>query len=236
MAFAQKEDYVGLESVASGLLTLRSNGQNKSNSVLEIPGSDGSTLGDEIYGHIAAPTCEYAIVANGSFAANLGQVYGSIDTVAGNARPLALSRVHITTGAGQEPTVTADAVQIEPSAARTICTYGIDTMAISPARHALTFGAFTYTESTDLALQNAEFDATANIAPATVNGDPVAADATAGVETVTATFWASSETSTPAVSVASGWHITQDWNCTGADAQMFVWTATFTKYLSATQA
>lgn len=235
MAFAQKEDYIGLESVASGTLALRSNGQGKGNSVLEIPGSDGSIIGDEIYGHIAAPTCEYAIVGTGTMSGiELGKVYGDIDTVAGNARPLALSRIHVTTGAGQEPVVTADSVQIEPSAQQTICTYAIDNVAISPARHALTFGAFTYTESTDLALQNAEFDATANISPATINGDPVAADATGGVETVNATFWASSETSAPAVSVASGWHITQDWNCTGADAQMFVWTATFTKYLSAT--
>ena len=111
MAFQSKTDYVGLESVSSGALSLRSNGQNKSNSVLEIPGADGSVLGDEIYGHIAAPTCEYAIVAGGSLSGiELGKVYGSIDTVAGNTRPLALSRLHITTGAGQEPTVTADSV------------------------------------------------------------------------------------------------------------------------------
>lgn len=109
-------------------------------------------------------------------------------------------------------------------------------MAISPARHALTFGAFTYTETTALALQNAEFDATANISPATINGDPVAADATGGVETVAVTFWTNSETSIPSVSIASNWHITQDWTCVGADSQMFVWTATLTKYLSATQA
>lgn len=112
----------------------------------------------------------------------------------------------------------------------------MDSVALSPARHALTFGAFTYSESTSLTLQNAEFDATCTLDPTTINGDPVAADAVAGVETVNATFWAASETSAPAVSAATGWHITQDWNCTGADSQLFVWTATFTKYLSATQA
>ena len=111
MAFQSKIDYVGLESVSGGTLSLRSNGQNKSNSVLEIPGADGSILGDEIYGHIAAPTGEYAIVAGGSLSSiKLGKAYGSIATVAGEARPLALSRLHIATGAGQEPTVTADAV------------------------------------------------------------------------------------------------------------------------------
>lgn len=100
----------------------------------------------------------------------------------------------------------------------------------------MTFGAFTYSESTALALQNCDFEATANIDPTTINGDPVAADATGGAETVNATFWADSETSAPAVAIASGWHQTADWTCVGADAQMFVWTATFKKYLSATQA
>ena len=111
----------------------------------------------------------------------------------------------------------------------------MDPIEVSPARHALTFGAFTYTESTSLALQGCDFDATCDISPATINGDPVAADATSGVETVSVTFWTNSETSAPAISLASDWHITSDFTCVGADAQMFVWTATLTKYLSATQ-
>lgn len=132
--------------------------------------------------------------------------------------------------------MTAEGVQLEPSASRAVCVYPMDSVAISPARHALTFGAFEYSESTDLTLQQAEFDAAANVSPTTINGDPVATDATAGVETVAATFWTNSDTSIPTVSVASDWHITQDWNCVGADAQMFVWTATFTKYLTAQKA
>lgn len=197
--------------------------------MLEIPGSDGSILGDEVFGHIKNPTCEYAITGAVTLAGlKLGTVNGST--------PYALSRIHVGTGAGQEPTFEADAVQIEAGASQTVCTYAVDSISLSPARHALTFGAFTYTESINLALQTCDFEATANIDPATINGDPVAADATAGVETVNATFWASSETSAPAVSIASGWHQTEDWTCVGADAQMFVWTATFKKYLTASQA
>jgi len=159
----------------------------------------------------------------------LGKVHGSGTT------PYALSRLHYSTGAGQEPTVDADAVQIEAGAARSVCIYAVDVHTLTPARHALTFGAFTYTESAALALQSSEFEATCELSPTTINNDPVASDATAGRETVTVTFWSASETQEPAVTVESSWHVTSDWTCTGADASMFVWTATFTKYLAASQ-
>jgi hypothetical protein len=108
MAFAEKKDYVGLERTG---LALRNNGQNGSNSVLEIPGANGSILGDEITGHIKNPTCGYAITGSASLSGiELGKVYGT------NDKPYALSRLRISTGAGQEPTVEADAVQIEDNA------------------------------------------------------------------------------------------------------------------------
>lgn len=84
-------------------------------------------------------------------------------------------------------------------------------------------------------MQNSEFEATCNLAPTTINNDPVASDATGGRETVNVTVWSSSEDNPPAVTPAAGWHVTSDWTCTGADASMFVWTATLTKYLTATQ-
>lgn len=112
----------------------------------------------------------------------------------------------------------------------------MDALSVSPARHALTFGAFSYTESLSCALQSSQFEATASIQPTTVNNDPVASDTTGGRETVTVTVWTNSETDAPSVTPASGWHVTSDWTCTGPDASMFTWTATFTKYLAAEQA
>lgn len=171
MAFAEKIDYVGL-GLEIPSLKLRSNAQNATNTVLEILGSDGSILCDEQSGHVKAPTCGYAVVGEANLSAvNLGKVYNTTE-------PYALSRVHITTGAGQEPTVDADAVQIEPNATRTICTYKCSTTTVTPARHAVTFGAFTFTESCQLALQACEYEASVNLTPATVNNDPVASDST----------------------------------------------------------
>lgn len=147
MSFAAKIDYAGLGSTG---LVLRSNGQNGTNGVLEIPGSDGSILGDEIYGHIKNPTCEYAISGSTELTGlSLGTVYNTQLTGMG---PFALSRLAVSTGAGAEPTVQADAVQIEPNATRTICIYSIPALTVTPAHHAQTFGAFTYTESKDLVL------------------------------------------------------------------------------------
>ena len=227
MAFAAKTDLVGLATTG---LELRSNGQNASNSVLQIPGSDGSILGDEVFGHIKAPTCEYAITGDVTLSGiSLGTVYGSDGAYA-------LQHLHVSTSAGGEPTVTADAVQIESGATRAVCTYAVDSLSLSPARHALTFGAFTFTESASLALQSSDFDAAVTLDPTTINGNPVASDATAGVETVQATFWATSESTAPSVTVASGWHIISDWTCTGADSSLFSWTVTLTKYLTASQA
>lgn len=99
MSFAAKEDYAGLARTG---LVLRSNGQNATNTVLEIPGSDGSILGDIITGHLKNPTCGYAI----SGTATLNNI--SLGKVHGSDGAYALTRLRISTGAGQEPTVEAD--------------------------------------------------------------------------------------------------------------------------------
>ena len=75
MAFSNKEDLVGLERTG---LKLKANAHNSTNSVLQIPGSDGSYLGDEVFGHIAAPNCEYVINGNPSLSdLYLGKVYNT---------------------------------------------------------------------------------------------------------------------------------------------------------------
>lgn len=219
MSFLAKEDYVG---IGVNGLSCRSNAENASNNVLPINGSDGSILSDYITGHVKAPTCEYAITKE----VNLSTItLGAVKNA-----PYAVSRLHVTTGAGSEPVVQADAVQIESGASKTICTYKVDPITISPARHAITFGAFTFTESVDQTLQNVEFEATANIQPATVNNEPVASDSTAGTQTVSITMWTTG--SQPTITVSNGWHQTGDWSCTGNDGALFVWTATLTKYLT----
>lgn len=226
MSFATKTDYLGLETTG---LAVKSNTQNASNGVLQIPKSDGSIIGDETYGHIKNPSCDYVISRSVTLSSlSLGKCHNTDNQYA-------LQSIKVSTSAGGEPSFSATGVQIESGATQAVCTYDVDTLTLSPARHALTFGAFTFTESTSLVLNACDFEATVDISPSTINGNPVASDAVKGMETVNVTFWSSTELSAPSISVATGWHITNDFTCTGADSSMFVWTGTLTKYLSASQ-
>lgn len=142
----------------------------------------------------------------------------------------------MSTGAGQEPTLNATAVQIEEGATRSVCVYPTTAVTLSPARHASTFGIFTFTETRDLTLQGCDYSASITLDPTKINGEPVASDSTAGIETISITMWSSSEENAPEITnVEEGWHITSDWACTGADSSMFVWTATYSHYLTASK-
>lgn len=224
MSFAPKTDWVGLGDTAG--LALRSNAENAQNTVIQIHGADGTIIGDEQTQVIRNPTCEYAI----SGVVNLSSI------MIGNCynKPYAVSRVQVTTAAGGEPVVNADAVQIENGAERTVCVYKMPSIQVTPARHALTFGSVTYEESPALALQSGEFECNGNIQPATVDGVPIASDAIEGTCTVNLSFWSSSDTVQPTVTVDPAWHITTPWTCTGADSSMFTWTVGLSRYLSAT--
>lgn len=105
MSFAVKQDLVGLEQTG---LKVRANSTNNTNTVLEIPSSNGSIIGDEITGHISAPTCEYAITSSNTLSGlKLGYCYND---------NFALAGIKVSTSAGGEPTVEANAVQIEDDA------------------------------------------------------------------------------------------------------------------------
>lgn len=106
---------------------------------------------------------------------------------------------------------------------------------MTPARHALTFGAFTYTESISCVLQNSDITVECDISPATINGEPVASDSTGGVATVNVTFWTDSDSVAPTIELAEGWMMTTNWAMTGGDSTMPSWTATLSKPLTATQ-
>ena len=231
MAFTPKTDWIGLEDGTN--LKLKSNSDGASSSNLEIVGKNGDLICNQIYGQIKAPTCEYVICKDTTVQFDLGVAHNTTYPT------FALQSYTISTGAGQEPTFNATAVQIEANSNNsTYCTYTPTQMSISPARHALDFGVLknTWVQSCSLTLQNSTYTATCGIDPSTINGDPVASDAVQGKETVELTFWTNTDLTSPDVEVADGWRQTSEWTCTGADSSMFTWTATFEKYLTSTEA
>ena len=233
MSFGKtKIDYSGLARTG---LEICGNGRGAGNQNLEIPGSNGAIVGGEIFGHVKNPRCEFKITASVTLSGlKLGKVHYSQAPVQGGG-PWALKHIHVHTGAGEEPTFECDLVQIEAGATQAVCTFAVDSLVLSAARHALTFGAFEFEESAALTLQSSDFDADCDLDPTTINGVPRASDATKGKETVQVAMWSDTDETEPDVEVQDGWIQTADWDCTGADSSMFVWTATFTKYLEATE-
>ena len=225
MAFFTKSDLIGLETQFPQKIQIRSNNHNHSWTLINVPGKDGSYLGEYHDGDIKTPSCEYVVLSDFSFQVELGKVYNA---------PYALQHVHIATSPGGERVITCDAVQIEPNATTTYCSYLLPAINLSPARHALDFGAFSFAEDVGLTLQSCDYDASADLGPVTINGNPVASDAVHGIITVNPTFWSSSETA-PTVTSGSGWNLTTPWSCVGQDAGLFNWTCVYTKYLTVTE-
>lgn len=224
MAFKAKTDHVGLAQTG---LEIVANSDGATNQLLEIPGSSGAFLGAEKFGSVKAPHCDYKITqAIASLKLTLGKVHAT-----GSA--FALKSVNIHTGAGEEPTFAADAVEIEAGSTQTHRTYST-TLAnmVTPVRHAQTFGAFTFTESVALSLQTGDYTLDCELSPTTINGSPVASDAAKAFEQVSVTMWTDDDTAEPAVTIADGWSQTADWACSGQDGGLFVWTATFKRYLA----
>jgi hypothetical protein len=229
MSKAAYTDWLGITTTG---LEICGNAKGASNSNIEVTKSDGSYIKDEKYGSIAAPRCDYKITGNLTTetlnALKLGKVHGS------NTGPYALKTINIHTGAGDEPTFSAQGVQLASGATATVCVFTPDIAELSPARHALTFGAFSFTESDSLTLQSGDLTVDCEIDPTIINGVPKAADAVKAFQLVTATMWMDSDATPPSVTVATsdGWFHFTDWDCTGSEGSLYVWTASFKKYLS----
>lgn len=224
MSFKAKTNYLGISK--SGLAIV-ANSNGAANSLLEIVNSTGHYVGKEVFGSVSSPHCDFKIIAEiTDFSLTFGRVYNTDSNT-----PFALSKVTIHTGAGEEPTLGLDGVQIQAGASGTNCTYSLSLPTLSPARHALPFGAFTFTESPALVLRSSDLEAGAEISVTSINGEPKAADAVRGYQQVSVSMWSDSDSTAPAVTVADGWFQSADWSCSGSDGQMFVWSATFRKHL-----
>lgn len=231
MSRSPKTDYSGLARTG---LEIVGNQQNPNNQNLEVPASCGDIRTSEQFGHVKNPHVDFKITADfklngtGTTAAQkvaLGKVHGT-GTV-----PYALKTLSASCGAGEEPTFGVDLVQIQAGAKTARCVYVIDEEDFSPARHAHPWGAFEFEESDDLTLQHADMSYDCDLDPTKIEGMPKASDCVKGKKTVNVTMWSTSDTDEPEVEIAEGFKQTGDWGCTGSDGQMFVWTATFTKYL-----
>lgn len=229
MAFQNKTDYCGLGSVSG--LELKSNSLGKSAQFLEKSGQNGSIVATEFFGEVASPTCEYAIsgdVALSSVTLGSGILF---DT----NKQVALQSLSISTTAGDMPTVSASATQIESGTTHTegtVCKYALPSITLDCAAHAQDFDAFTLT-GTDCVLQDCSLEASCEIVTSLVNGVPQASDAVMGKIVVTATI-GKYGTTVPTVTAKSGWVQSAPLDCSDPDSDFPTYTVGFEKILTAT--
>ena len=106
MSWESKTDYCGLSD--GTILQIKSSNENRGSQYLEKLGQNGAIAATKLYGtNNASPSCEYTIKKAGNVTVQIGKI-----TTVDNKR-YALQQVVYTTGAGQEPTLTATSVQVE---------------------------------------------------------------------------------------------------------------------------
>lgn len=226
--FPNDEDYIGLEEEGKLLLTTHSLGKNFN--LVEKQGRNGDFAANREFGTTCSPSCNYEIVGTiAQFKKKLGKVYQNTRSLA--TGPIALKSFSISTSAGGKPTFSAEGVQIETGATGALHEFETSAIALSPDNHASTFGAFTLTGSSTVDLASSTYTADCTLDPSTVDGNPVASDATGGFETVAATFWSSS--GAPSLTLANGWFYASPLTRSRDDGDMETWECTLKHYLAA---
>lgn len=222
MSWDAKTDYCGLDGSP---LKIKSSTENRSGQYLEKAGASGAICATKAYGSIAAPSCDYAIIAAGNVAVQLG----GVETVGGHR--YALQYVKYENGAAQEPTFTATAQQIEDSSDGTTRKFESVSIPVSPDEAAaMLLSAATLSGSgCELVKCTLILECSVNNHP--VNGVPVASDAVEAHATVEIEILQTSTTE-PTLAAGTGWDISSPLTCTDPDSDMPTWTATMSKPLA----
>lgn len=205
MAFAPKTDFSGLAAKKTAL-KIRDDNENPSVEIYQPTGGDGSFCDLKVYGEDAAPSNNFALSADIDFAE--GDItLGDITAV--GSKKYALKSVSISTGGGQETTLTANCQLVEDGAdAATMCKYIIEAFKLLKRRHAqILFDSFQLTgERCDLTQCSAEI--ACNVDPTKVAGIIIASDVSAGQITITGSVLQCG-TTVPTLTAANGFTITK---------------------------
>ncbi len=215
-------------------LTPKSSSDGKSSSVAEAPNEYGDTAAHDVFGEVLAPSTEYAVTGEVDLS-NI--VLGSIHSYAigsgGSAitKKLMLTTVAISTQAGNPPTVTISGVEVE-SGATAKRTYALSGTLTPRSKAQDVCGAFTASANFT------QINTTAAVDPhvQTVNGVPVASDASHGRIEVQATMTDGAGNGTITAASGGGFTVTAAPAETDPDANYITRAATATKYLTGTEA
>lgn len=228
MSWDNKTDYCGL--AVAGKLAIKGSTMNRSGQYLEKAGKSGAICATKAFGTLDAPNCEYTVEQPYTFAAGAIKL-GAVTTVDG--KRYSLASIHYECGADQEPVFSATSQEIEPTSDTTQRTFDVPSFSISPDEAAeILMSAFTLA-GTGCELTKCTLDASANVKPHTINGNPVASDVTMGHVTVQIEVLQHGETA-PTLTPASGWDVSSPLTSTDPDSDFPTWTATLSNPLAYT--
>ena len=228
MAFATKTDPFGIVGEA-GLLECTAVTDNKSSSVAEAHDAKGTLIAHEVYGEQIAPSADYKVKKSGSIE---GVKLGNVTTY--DSKRVALSHIHIHTGAGEEMTLTASGEQVEDSTDGTCpAKYSVPSIPGSVCHHAQAlFNAFAV-GGTGCHLQTADYDFACTVGKATKDGVPIAHGVyEAYGEAQVTIIQAGSADPTLTVPQNSNWFISSPLTKTNPDADYPTWSATLRLHLA----
>lgn len=224
MSWDSKVDYCGLAE--SGKLALKASTMNRSGQYVEKLGADGAFAATKAFGVQDSPNCEYAIVSDFTLS---GKSLGAVVDVDG--RKYALSSLHYENGAGAEPKVTANAVQVEDSAEAGGGRFTVPDIAISKEEVAAAIlGAFTLTGD-GCELTKCALDASCTVNGHKVNGVAVASGVHSAHLQIAITV-GQYGTAEPTLAAADGWDVSAPLTCSDPDSDFPEWTATLSKPLA----
>ena len=239
MSWASKPDYCGI-SVANKLL-VKSVSLNNSGQYLEKHGQNGAYAATKPFGVRAAPTNTYVLVDDVEL---VGKHLGVVkQTPADTGQKYARESFSWTTGADEEPTVSATAVEVDSGASLTSTEtnrFSVPTFSLSPD-HVAQIPEFQWrtNEPADVPFElsgsgcellkcNGEMSCT--IKTNDRNGDPKAHDVTNGHIVINITIAQYGDTE-PTVNVYSGWDISSPLTCEEPDSDMPTWTMALSRPL-----
>lgn len=225
MAFATKIDWFGF---ANDSLKVTKCSDGKAAQTVEAQGADGSVVASEVFGETLAPSCDYTVAGTVTWAED-AHALGKLTTTADGGK-VALTNISINTSAGAAPTITASGESVADEATQG-CKYEIPELSLPSTHHAqILWDAFSLTGD-GCHLTAANYTAECSISKATVNGECVAHDVTAGKLTCAITL-VQVGSEAPTIAPGNGWKITTPLTYDNPDANYKTWSATLTKYLA----
>lgn len=230
MSWEEKKDFCAL-AIADKLL-VKSSTRNRSGTYLEKHGRTGAYAATRLFGMRSTPANAYTVAADFSFTGEQAKKLGTVTTVDGES--FALESIKWSTGADQEPTVEASAVQVK-TGSKTRNTFAVPELSLSPDQIAqIPLSAFKLSGD-GCELTSCSGEISCKVGTNDKNGEPQAHDVTNGHAVVNITIAQYGENE-PQITPGEGWDLSAPLSSTDPDSDMPEWTATLSKPLEKTMA